>query len=305
MASVKLTAYQACFVVNDVAQAVELCRQSFGWGPFQHFEVPVADAHYHGWRGDKLTEVALGMAGSAQVELIRIHQGEDAIQKYQAALGSGLQHMGVLCQSTGQAIAHLSALGARLNDRNQYGDITFSFMDVPNGPALIELLERGERGIPTRQSMLSDGATLDCSAAPLLALDRISLVTPNIQQSTAFYSQCFSLGEPSIIDDTCHYGAENGSRQELRAQRCVLNTGILELELIQPEPSKDDPYNRQLIRARRHGDHGLVHVGGRCDTDCEHNLPSDNAIHGQWHSEPQPFTLYLGPDGQLSLQARG
>ena len=65
----RLDPWQCCFVVDDVPAAVEDCQRRFGWGPFQQFSAPVEEASYRGWTGPKLTDVALGTAGSVQVEI--------------------------------------------------------------------------------------------------------------------------------------------------------------------------------------------------------------------------------------------
>ena len=66
---------QVCFVVDDVDAAVEECIATFGWGPFHRFTAPVSEARYRDWTGPKKTDVALGMAGAVQVELIHVHAG--------------------------------------------------------------------------------------------------------------------------------------------------------------------------------------------------------------------------------------
>lgn len=305
-----LIAYQACFVVNDVEAAVEFCTKRLGWGPFQHFKIASQNAQYRDWQGDKLTEVALGMAGRAQVELIHVHSGQDAIQQYQSRMGTGLQHLGVLCQSTDDALAHVSALGAVLNDRNQYGEITFSFIDVPQGPALIELLERGEQGLPDAQSADEHGSTIGKTEQSLnakLLLDRATLVTNNIESAAAFYASSFKQTNIHITNDTLRYAEKSGKMgesrtAEIRAQRCLIDAGVLAIELVQLLDNEQCMYQKQLERATQHGGHGLVHVGGCSRLDL--NLPDSKRIDGQWLASEESFSVYTGPDQLSSIQIR-
>lgn len=305
-----LIAYQACFVVNDVEAAVKFCSEHLGWGPFQHFKIPSPNAQYRDWQGDKLTEVALGMAGRAQVELIHVHSGQDAIQQYQSRMGTGLQHLGVLCQSTDDALAHVNALGAVLNDRNQYGEITFSFIDVPQGPALIELLERGEQGLPGAQSTDEHGSTIgktEQSRNAKLLLDRATLVTTDMESAAAFYANSFEQQIIDITDDTLHYSEKAvtpaaSSSADVRARRCLINAGVLEIELIQLLDKDPHLYGKQLERATQHDGHGLVHVGGCNSSDID--LPGTHRIDGEWLECGEVFSVYTGPDELPSIQIR-
>ncbi|MFK7733458.1 MAG: VOC family protein [Pseudomonadales bacterium] len=310
MTDKQLIAYQACFVVNNVEAAVKFCSEQLGWGPFQHFKIPSQNAQYRDWQGDKLTEVALGMAGRAQVELIHVHSGQDAIQQYQSKMGAGFQHLGVLCQSTDDALAHLGQLGAVLNDRNQYGEITFSFVDVPQGPALIELLERGEQGLPGSQSTDEHGSTIgktEQSQNARLLLDRATLVTADIESSAEFYAKSFKQRKYVITDETLRYSENSANAKtldtvEVSARRCLIDAGVLAIELIQTLDEGQSVYGKQLKRAAQHGGHGLVHVGG-CGGK-ELDLPESNRVDGQWLECGESFSLYSGPDELSSIQVR-
>lgn len=294
------TAYQACFVVADVAAAVEFCRRELGWGPFQHFTIPSPDSKYHGWQGYKLTEVALGMAGRSQVELIQVHQGRDAIEDYQTRIGPGLQHLGVLVKSTQQSLSYLTAAGAVKNDSNQYGEITYTFIDIPKGPAMLELLERGEQGLPTKETGGESIGKTAASSNETLQLDRATIVTNNIQQSTEFLSHCFGTDKPKISDDTLREQFLDSPPIESAAKRCLLDAGVLQIELVEVDEHSDSVYARQLKRARGHSDHGLMHVGGSSD-NCV--LPGE-PLHGEWLGQAEKFQLFAGPDNRLSLQVR-
>ncbi len=297
----KLTAYQACFIVEDVPRALQFCEEMLGWGPFQHFRIPLEHAEYRGWSGPKLNEVALGMAGSSQVELMHVHQGQDSMQQYQRDMGTGLQHIGVLCHSTTDAVAHLSALGAEVDDSRQYGDITFSFINSSLGPALLELLERGERGLPTQESMARDMEELTAQRTlnTRLAPDRVTLAVADIAEASRFLGETFSAHR-EIIDDCLRIRGSNGAIEELLCKRCIVPGGVLEFELVQPMRPGNDPYSRHLRRASAHGNHALVHIGGHT-TDLA--LPGPT-ISGEWRERAEHFLLCSGPDERCSLQLR-
>lgn len=294
------TAYQACFVVADVAAAVEFCTTQLAWGPFQHFKIPSPESSYRGWNGHKLTEVALGMAGSAQVELIQVHLGRDAIEDYQTRLGPGLQHLGVLVKNTQQSLQYLEPAGAIKNDSNQYGEITYTFIDAPNGPAMLELLERGEQGLPTKETGGESIGKTASSVDEKLQLDRATIVTSDIQQSAKFFAHCFATDAPSIQHDTLRERFLDSPLIESKAQRCLLNAGVLQIELVQVDAKSDSVYARQLKRAAGHGSHGLTHIGGHSG-DCQ--LPGE-PLHGEWLQQAESFQLFPGPDNRLSLQLR-
>jgi len=298
----ELIAYQACFVVDDVEQAVKFCSSELGWGPFQHFKIPSKNCHYKDWQGDKLTEVALGMAGRSQVELIRVHQGQDSIQRYQTNMGAGLQHLGVLCKDSAQAIKLLGDVGGLMDDQNQYGEVTFTFMNVPTGPSMIELLERGEQGLPTNEER-RQGEKIGLTTAShreRIQLDRATIVTADLEQSLGFYSHCFPSKTADIQLETLRIVGNDGRPHKTEARRCLIDAGVLELELIEVSAAGTDPYARQMQRSLVHGGHGLAHVGGKAGS-----TPIDrNAVQGSWLNSGELFTLRTGPDGRLSLQLR-
>ncbi|MFK8020841.1 MAG: VOC family protein [Pseudomonadales bacterium] len=302
MPSSELIAYQACFVVEDVEQAVKFCSSELGWGPFQHFKIPSKDCRYKDWQGDKLTEVALGMAGRSQVELIRVHQGQDSIQRYQSSMGAGLQHLGVLCKDSAQAIELLAGAGGSMDDQNRYGEITFTFMNVPTGPSMIELLERGEQGLPTNEEQQQGekiGLT-NASGGERMQLDRATIVTADLEQSLAFYAHCFPAKKAGIQLETLRITDSSGLIHNTKARRCLVNAGVLELELVEVSSAGTDPYAKQMQRSIAHAGHGLVHVGGKAG-----NVSTDNnAVQGEWLNSGELFTLRTGPDARLSLQLR-
>ena len=138
----RLHPMQACFVVDDVPSAAADCAKRFGWGPFETFTADVASARFGDWAGRKVTEVALGMAGGVQVELIHVHEGRDAIASYQAEYGTGFQHLGISVCDRDAVLRHLEAHDATTDSLLGYGDLRIAFVDVPTGKAMFELLER-------------------------------------------------------------------------------------------------------------------------------------------------------------------
>ena len=283
---------QVCFVVEDVAQAAEECVASFGWGPFHHFTAPVPEARYRNWSGAKKTDVALGMAGAVQVELIHVHEGHDTVEAYQARYGPGLQHLGISCRDRDEAIAALAKMGGVVDDQGEQPGIRFAFVDTPTGPGMFELLEAtGETPAPgpnpeeERQS--SD------RAAPSITVDRATIVTADLDQALEFYARAFRWEGVRADTHTLRFGAT-----ESRVRRARGQAGQLLLELVQPQAGSDDPYARHLAR----GDHGLVHAGA---TPLGSQRPGGATIEGEWLEEGEVFGLYSWAGGPASLQVRG
>lgn len=283
----RLTPQQVCFVVDDVPAAVDYCQQRFGWGPFYQFKAPVPDATYKDWRGEKLTEVALGMAGRIQVEFLHIHKGHDTTAEYQQEYGTGFQHLGIHCNSREEALAHLEALGANVNELNEYPGIRFAFVDVPTGSGMFEILQ------PTAAMKKDAGlsSSTDGGDDTLFDIDRATIVTRDIDQALAFYSAAFHWEAASSSATTLVCGGEKTA-----VQRYVGTTGKLQLEFIQPPENGDNPYSAHL----RRGDHGLIHAGGATNGE----LPSDEALCGEWPETGEQFALYDWNGGKNSLQIR-
>lgn len=289
---------QVCFVVEDVEAAVEECVASFGWGPFHCFTAPVEKAEYRDWIGSKRTDVALGMAGGVQVELIHVHEGHDTVEAYQARYGAGLQHLGISCRDRDQALAALEEIGARTDDRGEHPGIRFAFVDTPTGPGMFELLQAtGEIPPPGAEGgaeVGSDGSggAIAKSRPPSVTLDRATIVTSDLDLALAFYARAFRWEDPQIESCTLRVGA-----QESRMRRARGQAGQLLLELVEPTPGGSDPYARHLVR----GDHGLVHAGGVTSGG---DLPGGATTEGEWLEEGEAFGLYAWSGGSESLQFR-
>ena len=286
---------QVCFVVVDVAAAVDECVARFGWGPFHAFTAPVAEATYGDWSGRKRTDVALGMAGGVQVELIHVHEGHDTVEAYQARYGRGLQHLGISCRDREAAVAALEAIGGRLDDQNEYPGVRFAFVDTPTGPGMFELLQQTDDApTPDADTARSEeGGAREDESPPLRApLDRATIVTADLDRALAFHAAAFRWTDvaperaPLRIDGV-----------ETQVRRVRGPAGQLTLELVEPTPGSDDPYARHLAR----GDHGLVHAGGFATDD---GMPADPIGSGEWLDEGEIFHLYEWSGGAGSLQLR-
>jgi len=282
---------QVCFVVEDVDAAVDECVASFGWGPFHRFTAPVPEARYHDWSGSKQTDVALGMAGGVQVELIHVHEGHDTVEAYQARYGAGLQHLGISCRDREQALAALEEIGAGVDDQGEYPGIRFAFVDTPTGPGMFELLQTtGDTPPPGADS----GSGKVNAETPLasVTLDRATIVTDDLDRAFAFYSRAFRWDDVRIEPCTLRFG-----QAETRVRRARGQAGQLLLELVEPCSGNQDPYARHLAR----GDHGLVHAGGVTRGD---GLPAEATIEGEWLEDSEAFGLYAWSGGSGSLQVR-
>lgn len=289
---------QVCFVVDDVGAAVDECISRFGWGPFHSFTASVPEARYHDWSGAKETDVALGMAGDVQVELIHVHAGRDAVGAYQARYGAGLQHLGISCRDREQAIAALEGIGARVDDRGEYPGIRFAFVDTPTGPGMFELLQAtGETPPPGAVDEEGDGAGAgarsDGTSAPRVAVDRATIVTDDLDRAFDFYARAFRWEDTRIETRTLRFGTAASAVRRARGR-----AGQLVLELVEPVPGHDDPYARHLAR----GDHGLAHAGGVRAGD---DPVAGAAFEGEWLEDEEVFGLHAWSGGSGTLQIRG
>lgn len=286
---------QVCFVVDDVDAAVQECSAAFGWGPFDQFTAPVDDARYGDWTGAKRTDVALGMAGGVQVELIHVHEGHDTVERYQSRYGAGFQHLGISCRDRDEALSALETIGARIDDRGEYPGIRFAFLDTPTGPGMFELLQTTGETPPPGAKAGSDGASAaeaNASSPPGITLDRATIVTSDFDRATAFYARAFRWEHPRIESCALRIG-----KAESRVRRVRGQAGQLLLELVEPVSGADDPYARHLAR----GDHGLVHAGG---FSAAGTFPEGASIEGEWLDEGESFGLYAWAGGVESLQIR-
>jgi catechol 2,3-dioxygenase-like lactoylglutathione lyase family enzyme len=290
---------QVCFVVEDVEAAVEECVSSFGWGPFHCFSVAVPEARYHDWTGSKNMDVALGMAGGVQVELIHVHEGRDSVAAYQTRYGTGFQHLGISCRDREQALAALEGIGGRVDDRGEVPGVRFAFVDTPTGPGQFELLETTSdapgSGAGAGNGVDPTGAADDSKAdAPPLSvtLDRATIVTDDLERALGFYSQAFRWDGVRAEARRLRFG-----RSESRVRRARGQAGQLLLELVEPERGSDDPYARHLDR----GDHGFVHAGGLPRNGA---LPAGATTQGEWLEDGESFALYAWSGGPGTLQLR-
>lgn len=284
-----LSPQQICFVVDDVPSAVQYCEENFGWGPFYQFKAPVPEARYREWTGEKLTEVALGMAGKVQVEFLHVFKGHDTTEDYQARYGSGFQHLGIHCESRDEALAHLESLGATVNEVNEYPGIRFAFVDVPTGPGMFEILQ------PTAEMVSNEGISgsqkTRNTSDTLFDIDRATIVTRDIDTALEFYASAFGWTSPIATQATLRYGDI-----ETLVRRHIGTAGTLQLEFIQPVEGSNDPYAAHL----RRGEHGLIHAGGTISGD----LPEGEALNGEWVETGESFALYNWPGGKHTLQVR-
>ena len=285
---------QVCFVVDDVDKAVDECVASFGWGPFHRFTAPVPEAHYRDWTGSKTTDVALGMAGKVQVELIHVHEGHDTVEAYQARYGAGFQHMGISCRDREQAMAALEEIGAVVDDHGEHPGIRFAFVDTPTGPGMFELLQATGDAPPPGPESGSDEAEQGTAVAlsAKVELDRATIVTHDLDRALAFYARAFRWEDARIEACTLRVGSK-----ESRHRRARGHAGQLLLELVEPQSGGDDPYARHLSR----GDHGLVHAGGVAQG---REVPMPATTCGEWLEEGETFALHAWAGGPESLQLR-
>ena len=288
LAAPELSPRQLCFIVADVPKTVAFCEEHFGWGPFMQFKAPVANASYRGWSGEKLTEVALGMAGGGQIEFLRVHFGHDTTMDYQSAYGTGLQHIGIRAASRDSALEHLTSLGASVNELNEYPGIRFAFVDVPTGPGMFEILE------PLKEKAASNfDATVKRKSEDRdqLKIDRATIVTRNIDKALSFYGRAFSWGESRATDSVLAC-----NDKEFNFRRFLKKHGRIELEFLEPDAKDDTPYSHHLNNV----ENGLIHASGLSQSQ----PPLSEAMQGEWTDTGERFSLYDWAGGKASLQIR-
>ena len=291
---------QVCYVVDDVAAAVDFCQQQFGWGPFNQFTAEVESAQYRDWQGSKRVDVALGMAGKVQIELMHIHQGEDPVATFQSRFGRGVQHIGIHCSDRDKCIRYLESRGAVINEVNEYPGIEFAFMDIPDGEALFELVS------PTQDfgaSVVSGGGasstSQDSDKTTLLPVNRVTIATEDIAALSEFYASVFGWKQINI-DDTLL--AIEGD--EMPVKRSLQRAGTLEFEFIQPGHHAACPYRQHLNAGRG----GVVHAACRSNSASMRNTNKsldknfDKIITGEWLASGERFQLLSWAGGEHSLQ---
>lgn len=274
---------QMCFVVDDVAQSVEFAEEVLGWGPFMQFTANV-EGEYRDWKGPKTTHVALGMAGDVQMEFLHMDCGQDPVASYQAKYSTGFQHLGVVVESRDEAIEHLTALGASVDQLNEYPGVKFAFVDLPTGPAMFELLQREGGNADISSSTDSKGRQAK------LPLDRATIVTADMQATMAFYCAAFEWGEVNVQTQTLRYGD-----QQCQCQRYLGQAGTMQIEIIAPLQQGGDPYSLHLQR----GDHGLVHAGGKSSSP----VP-DEGLLCEWLETNEQYRLLDWHGGSNALAVR-
>lgn len=290
----RLTPYQVCFVVEDVEEAAAECHERFGWGPFRSFRAAVDSLEYKGQRARRVAEVALGMAGRVQVELLHVHEGVDCLAAYQARYGCGFQHLGIDTPSRDASLARLEKLGAKLDHRDEYEGIRIAFVDVPSGAlGAFELVDRTSGAQDAASGAAGTlGTPPDPGPTPRIAIDRATLVTDRMDETCDFFANAFRWPTVAVESATLRWQDD-----ETSLRRAIGSAGRLEIEIIEGRPDARDPYSRHLSR----NGPGLVHAGGRL---VEADPSASFAYH--WSETGERFALldWSGGAGALQLRMR-
>ncbi|MRI33816.1 hypothetical protein EOPP23_12550 [Endozoicomonas sp. OPT23] len=289
---VPLAPVQVCFIVNNVEEAVRFSEEHFGWGPFHTFSAPVENAKYKDWTGFKHVDVALGSGGNVQIEYVHVREGKDTIALYEEKYGTGIQHFGVQTPDRDAAIDYITSLGGEEDARDEFPGVRFAFMNIPTGQGMFELLqpEQSANSIVDQANAVKAGGA--GSEKHVLKVDRATVVTGNMEETLAFYSQCFDWVDVKAEAQTL----KSGDR-EVKLKRCIAFAGAMEIELIEATPEGTDPYSLH----RRRGEHGIVHVSTSVAPVSEALLPS---YEGEWLETGEAFALYEWLGGNNSLQVR-
>ena len=105
---------QIAFVVEDLDRAVENYHRLFGTGPWHFYTYGkplVPRMTRKGKPADYVMRVALSYFGPMRIELIEQIRGDTVYSDFIRDHGYGIQHLGVLVEDMGKAVAQAEAAG--------------------------------------------------------------------------------------------------------------------------------------------------------------------------------------------------
>lgn len=141
---------QTAFVVRDLDRTVEDYWRTFGVGPWHFYTYGPELLSHQSYRGRPSRfsiRIALTWFGPSRVELIEVLDGESVYADFIAEHGYGVQHLGVLVDDMGDAIAQARAAGIEMiGDGGGFGadgDGHFAYLDTQERFGVtLELIQR-------------------------------------------------------------------------------------------------------------------------------------------------------------------
>lgn len=147
---------QIAFVVEDLDATVEAYHRVFGIGPWHFYTYGkplVKKMSYRGQPADYRMRVALSYFGPTRIELIELLEGDTVYADFVREHGFGVQHLGVLVDDMGLAIAQAEAAGyAMIMDGSGFGvdgDGHYAYLDTEQDLGITyELIQRPRKKHP-------------------------------------------------------------------------------------------------------------------------------------------------------------
>ena len=141
---------QIAFIVKDLDRAVETYWTVFGIGPWHFYTYGTGlcrKMSYHGQPVEYRMRLALSWFGPMRVELIELMEGPTVYADFVADHGFGIQHLGLLVEDMGAAIAQAEAAGIpMIMDGSGFGldgDGHYAYLDTEGLIGVtLELIER-------------------------------------------------------------------------------------------------------------------------------------------------------------------
>lgn len=144
---------QNAFVVPDLRRAIEHWTKVMGVGPFFLFDRIAFTEYFFRGRAVKPPDLTMAIAywGDLQIELIRqLDDSPSIYTEFTAAHGSGMHHMGVMCQSLEADLAELARRDVQPVQHGSLPGMRFAYIATDQHPGgMIELIEatKGARAL--------------------------------------------------------------------------------------------------------------------------------------------------------------
>ena len=124
---------QYAYVVEDIDAAIEHWTTNVGAGPFfvrKHLTDLVFD--YHGKRSSIDMDLAVGQAGTVQIELVKVHSDNPSVftDMYPKGSGGGHHHVAMFPKDLESAIDAYRKRGFEVVMRGLFGTTPFAFLDT-------------------------------------------------------------------------------------------------------------------------------------------------------------------------------
>lgn len=144
---------QVGIVVKDLDRTMKYYQEVFGIGPWVVSEGGVDWCEMRGREVDIDRNVALAQAGTVQIELIQMLEGESIHREFLGERGEGVHHLGFFVKDIDDRLEAASRAGIEILQQGtikQKGlTVRYAYMDTTDtGGTIIEFIEARFFGIP-------------------------------------------------------------------------------------------------------------------------------------------------------------